>query len=333
MSETKMNRTIRVIPEQTSGIPSTQNRVTISTLQKMKREGKVVAALSIYDADHARIFDEAGGDLIIVGDSASMAVMGRPNTLPMTMEEMLFVTRSVCRGTKRLFVVADMPLGSYEVSDELAIINALRFMKEVGDRTPQAVKIEITMSYIPTVRAIARVCLVIAHIGLNPNKAEMLGGYRTIGKDFGGAKELVETAIAAEEAGACAILVESAPEELTQTIREVCGISVLGIAAGRGLDGQLLISSDILDLYRWPGNVKPRHFKVYNVPDAGMTVGDATLASFSAYVKEVKAGVFPSKENAHFLSEKNRDEVMAYLRSLKQGSGISSQWGEQDSRI
>lgn len=314
MSETKAGGAVL---EQSSGIPSTQNRVTISMLQKRKECGDVIAALSIYDANQARIFDEAGGDLIIIGDSASMAVMGRPNTLPMTMDEMLFVAKSVCRGTNRLFLVGDMPLGSYEVSNELAVVNALRFIKEVGDRPCNAVKVEITMEYIETVRAIARVCLVVAHIGLNPNKAEMLGGYRTLGKDFGGAKELCETAIAAEEAGACAILIESVPEEVSEAIAEIVKIPVLGIAAGRGLDGQLLISSDLLGLYKWPGSKMPKHFKVFKAPEAGMTGGDFVLAAFAWYVQAVKNGEFPGEENVHFFPEKDAKKFAEYFNGLR----------------
>lgn len=299
------------------GIPLTQDRITLPVLSKMKRDKRVVSVLSIYDAAHARLFDRAGGEVIIIGDSASMAVMGRPNTLPMTMEEMLFVARSVCRGTKRLFVVGDMPLGSYEISNELAITNALRFMKDVGDRPCNAVKMEVFRpSHIERIAVTADLCPVVEHIGLNPNKAEMLGGYRTQGRTLESVKHLVDLAIEGERAGACMILIESVTEEVSQKIREIVNIPVLGIAAGRKLDGQLLISYDLLGLYEWPGNIKPKHFKTYQASKAGLTPADLTLEAYSWYVQAVKSGEFPGEENAHFLPEKDRDEIQKYLELL-----------------
>ena len=297
-----------------SGIPLAHDKVTINHLYKMKEDGHAIAALSIYDANFARFFDEAGGEVIIVGDSASMAAMGRPNTLPTTMEEMLAYSGAVCRGTKRLFVVGDMPLGSYEISNELAVANALRFMKEVGDRPCNAVKIEINMDYIERVRAIAKACLVVAHIGLNPNKAEMLGGYRTLGKTKKSAQELCEVALAAEEAMACMILIESVPEEVSQAIQERLTIPVIGIAAGRKLDGQLLISADLLDFYAWPGSRKPRHFKIYKTERSGLTPGGVVREAFSWYVQAVKSGELPGEENVHFLPAKDRGEVERYFK-------------------
>ncbi|MBI4063331.1 MAG: 3-methyl-2-oxobutanoate hydroxymethyltransferase [Elusimicrobia bacterium] len=299
------------------GIPLIQERITINNLSKMKEKGEAITALSLYDASLARFFDEAGGEVIVVGDSASMAAMGRPNTLPITMEEMLVFSRSVCRGTKRLFVVGDMPLGSYEVSSELAVQNALRFMKDVGDRPCNAVKVEINMDYIERVREIAKTCLVVAHIGLNPNKAEMLGGYRTLGKTKQSAEELCEVALAAEEAKACMILIESVPEEVSQVIRESVKIPVLGIAAGRKLDGQLLIGADLLDFYEWPGNRKPRHFKIYKTEKSGLTPGGLVREAFSWYVRAVKSGEMPGEENVHFLPNDDRPEVARYLRDLR----------------
>ena len=170
--------------DEKSAIPlqSKTKRVTIKTLHDMKKkrpEPEIICALSIYDALHARLFDRAGGDLIIVGDSVSMTLQGRANTLPETMDEMIIFTQAVRRGTDRLFVVGDMPLGSYEVSKEEAVRNALRLIKEGGCN---AVKEEINLDYIDRIKAVASACLVVAHIGLNPNKAEMLGGYRTQGK-------------------------------------------------------------------------------------------------------------------------------------------------------
>lgn len=288
---------IGVIP-----IQSKIKRVTIPVLQGMKERSEVICALSIYDAIHSRLFDKAGGDLIIVGDSAAMTVQGRQNTLPMTMDEMVRFCQAVRRGTERLFIVGDMPLGSYEVSDEDAVRNSLRFMKEV-EPACDAVKVETNMACVRRIKAIADVCLVVAHIGLNPNKAAMLGGYRTQGKTKESFKELLQVITAVEEAGACMVLVESVTEEITQKLKDkVAKIPVIGIAAGRNLDGQLVISSDLLGLFQWPGN-PPVHFEQYRTERQGITVGEATLDAFRWYVKAVREKRFPSDKNVHHLPD------------------------------
>ena len=296
------------------GIPLTQDRITIPVLSKMKKENKPISSLSIYDASHARLFDRAGGDVIIVGDSANMVIDGEPSTKSMTMDEMIHHARAVRNGTRRLFVVDDMPLGSYEVSNEIAIQNAARFMREADGN---AVKIETNRAYLERVEAVANFCPVVIHIGLNPNKAEMLGGYKTYGKTLESVQELCAVAKDGEKAGACMILLESVTEEVSQKIREIVKIPVLGIAAGRKLDGQLLISYDLLGFYEWPGNKKPKHFKVYQAGEAGLTGGDFVLTAYSWYVKAVKSGEFPEKENVHFLPEKERYEIEKYLKTLE----------------
>lgn len=295
------------------GIPLTQDRITLPVLNKMKQEKKVISSLSIYDASHARLFDRAGGEVIIVGDSANMVINGEPSTKSMTMDEMIHHSRAVRNGTRRLFVIDDMPLGSYEVSNEVAIQNAARFMREADGN---AVKIETNRAYLERVEAVANFCPVVIHIGLNPNKAEMLGGYKTYGKTLDGVKELCQVALEGEKAGACMILLESVTEEVSQKIRGIVNIPVLGIAAGRKLDGQLLISYDLLGLYEWPGNKKPKHFKVYQAGEAGLTVADLTLAAYSWYVRAVKSGEFPGEENSHFLPENERRQIEWYLGTL-----------------
>lgn len=298
-----------------AGIPLTQNKITLPILNKMKKEGEQITALTIYDASFARIFAEAGGEVIVVGDSAAMTIQGKPNTKSMTMDEMIVFTRSVRTGAKRPFVIGDMPLGSYEVSNEEAVRNAARFMRETDCN---AVKVETNRAYLERIKAISDFCPVVLHAGLNPNKAELLGGYKTQGKTMDGVKELCEVAKAGEKAGACIILLESVTEEVSQKIRELVDIPVLGIAAGRKLDGQLLISYDLLDLYAWPGNVTPKHFTVHKAAAAGLTVGGLTLEAFRWYVKAVKEGEFPGGENAHFLPEKDKAAIEDYLKTLKQ---------------
>lgn len=295
------------------GISPTQDRITIPVLSRMKQKGKTVAALSIYDACHARLFDQADGHVIVVGDSANMVINGEPSTKSMTMNEMVRHARAVRNGTRRLFVVGDMPLGSYEPSNQVAIENAARFMRESDCN---AVKIETNRAYLERVEAVANFCPVVVHIGLNPNKAEMLGGYKTYGKTLESVKELCKVAIEAERAGASAILLESVTEPVSQKIGEISKISTWGIAAGRGLDGQLLISYDLLGLYQWPGSRKPKHFKVYQATEAGLTGEDFILAAYSWYVQAVKKGEFPGEENTHFLPEDERVEIEEYLKTL-----------------
>jgi 3-methyl-2-oxobutanoate hydroxymethyltransferase len=296
------------MPETTSiPIQSKTKRVTISTIHAMKGK-EVMCALSIYDALHARLFDKAGGDVIIVGDSAAMTIQGRANTLPMTMDEMLMLCRAVRRGTERLFIIGDMPLGSYEVSDEEAVRNALRFLKEV-EPACDAVKVETNMAYVRRIKAIADMCLVVAHIGLNPNKAAMLGGYRTQGKTKKSFDELSSVITAVENAGACMVLVESVTEEITHRLQKKVNIPVMGIAAGRNLDGQLVISSDLLGQYEWPGN-PPIHFEKYHTEKAGITIGEATLKAFQWYVRAVKEKKFPNDKHVHHLPQGELDEMM-----------------------
>lgn len=292
------------------GIPLTQDRVTLPSLMRMKEKGEAIAALSLYDACHARLFDRAGGDVVVVGDSAAMTIEGKPNTKPMTMDEMMVFTRAVRAGSRRLFVIGDMPLGSYETSNESAVENAARFMRETDCN---AVKIETNRAYLERVAAVANFCPVVMHAGLNPNKAEMLGGYRTYGKTAESVRELCEVVLLGEKAGACMILLESVTEEVSQEIRRIVKIPVLGIAAGRGLDGQLLISYDLLGLYEWPGNKSPRHFTVYKAGRAGLSGGAFVLGAYEWFVDSVKTAEFPDAENAHHLPEAERAEVEAYF--------------------
>jgi 3-methyl-2-oxobutanoate hydroxymethyltransferase len=293
-------------------VVAARQRVTISTIQKMKRERQPIAALSIYDTPWAKHFEETGGDLIIVGDSAEMTVHGRQNTLSMTMDKMIIHVDDVRRGAPNLFVVGDMPLGSYEPSDEQAVRNALRF---VSESRCNAVKIETNNAYISRVRAIADACLVIAHIGLNPNKAEMLGGYRVLGKTRESIANLRETAVLAERAGAAMILIETVAEEAAQFIAEAVGIPVIGIGAGRYLDGQLMISHDLLGLYDWPGT-PPRHAKAYKTTRTDITPGEALHDAFTWYVHAVKSREFPGDGDVHKLPTEDLRGLEEFRREI-----------------
>ncbi len=303
--------------EQNGGIPAVaQDKITIPKLHKMKERKEVISALSIYNAPLARLFDRAGGEVIIVGDSAAITQEGWPNTKGMTMDRMVDYCVRVRNGTRRCFVVCDMPLGSYEVSDEVAVANALRFMQEADGN---AVKVETNRAYLKRIEALTPFCPVVLHAGLNPNKADMLGGYKTFGKTRESVKELCEVVREGDKMGVCMILLESVTEEVSQAIREMVKAPVIGIAAGRNLDGQLLISDDLLGLYEWPGNVNAKHFVTYKADKPGFTVSDLTLAAFTWYVHAVKNGEFPGEENVHHLPGESREEIIKYLKKNVSG--------------
>ncbi|MBI4094789.1 MAG: 3-methyl-2-oxobutanoate hydroxymethyltransferase [Candidatus Liptonbacteria bacterium] len=293
-------------------------KVTIRTLQEMKKEGTIIAASSIYDEADARHFDRAGGDVIIVGDSVAMVKEGRTSTIPMRTKDMIPYAEAVRNGTNRLFVVGDMPFLSYELSNRDALLNAGKLIRGVRatNKVCNAVKIETNLDYVERIQFVSRAILVVAHIGLNPNKAELLGGYRTQGRTAASMETLLQTAEAVVKAGACMVLLESITEEVAQLVKDRIDktaaslpeqpiVPVLGIAAGRKLDGQLMISGDIKGDYEWPGmKALPKHVKQYTTRKAGLTGAEATVDLFKQYVEDVREGRFPAEENVHHVSDK-----------------------------
>ncbi|OGY97104.1 MAG: 3-methyl-2-oxobutanoate hydroxymethyltransferase [Candidatus Liptonbacteria bacterium GWB1_49_6] len=273
--------------------------VKVTTLQSMKEKGIPVAALSIYDYPFARTAAKAGVDVIIVGDSLGMTVLGYGNTLPVTMDEMIVFASAAARGASPMFTVGDMPLGAYQISNEEAVRNAIRFIKEAKCA---AVKCEASMKLLPRFEAIANAeVLVMGHLGLNPQKIHEMGGHRIQGKTIEGTKELLKTAKALESAGAFAILLEGVTEEVSGIIRNEIKIPVYGIGSGRFVDGQLLIGHDPLDLYDWGARPVPKYIKHYRSDSVGKTAGEVMLDAFSRYVQEVKARQFPFPENVHHI--------------------------------
>lgn len=301
--------------------PAERDRVTVLTLRSMKEKGIPVAALSIYDYPFARLAAKAGVDLIVIGDSLGMTVLGYQNTLPVTMEEMMVFIGAATRGAGPMFVVGDMPLGSYQSSDAQGVDSAIRFIK--GGCT--AVKCEASRHLISRVEAIANAeVLVMGHIGLNPQKIHEMGGHRIQGKTYESTKELLQLAKALENAGAFALLLEGVTEETGGFIREELKIPVYGIGSGRSLDGQLLIGHDPLGLYDWGKRPMPKYIKQYRPEAGGKTIGDLALDGFKYYVQEVKAKNFPSDEHVHHLNlddfkkvqGKERKEALAMLNRL-----------------
>ena len=299
-----------------------RDRVTILTLKKMKAEKTPVAALSIYDYPFARMAARAGVDVIIVGDSLGMTMLGYQNTLPVTMEEMMVFVQAAVRGAGPMFVVGDLPLGAYQSSDAQGVDNAVKFIKAGCT----AVKCEASMRLISRIEAIADAeILVMGHIGLNPQKIHEMGGHRIQGKTYESTKELLRTAKALQNAGAFALLLEGVTEEAAGLIREELTIPVYGIASGRNVDGQLLIGHDPLGLYDWGKRPVPKYIRQYRPTAKGKTVGELASEAFSRYVAEVKSREFPLDEHVHHMNlddlkkvtGKDRSGAQALLKRLK----------------
>lgn len=260
-----------------------RKQVTVLDMQKMKEEGTPITVLTCYDYPTARIMDSCGIDVILVGDSLGVVVGGHENTLPVTVDEVIYHTRAVMRANPRAFVVADMPFLSYQVDISRARLNAGRLIKEGG---AAAVKLEGGVNMADTIRAIAEMDIpVMAHIGLTPQSIHRMGGYRVQGKKEEQADRLMDDALAVEEAGAFAVVLEGIPQKLARRITESLAIPTIGIGAGPGCDGQVLVLHDILGLCE---KYSPKFVKRY--ADARTLIADAV----NAYITEVRSGEFPT---------------------------------------
>lgn len=261
---------------------------TVPSIIRMKRKGRRIAMLSIYDYPTALLADEAGVDIILVGDTLGMVVLGYDTTLPVTMEEMLCHVKAVGRAKPSALVIADMPFMSFQVSPEEALRNVGRMIKEGG---ADAVKIEGGKCMVPTVEAINNAKIpVMGHVGLTPQAIRRFGGYRVQGRTEAGRAGIVDDALALEEAGCFAIVLEGIPWTLAKEITEKTQIPTIGIGAGPHCDGQVLVSHDLLGLYE--GYV-PKFVRKY------ADLKPMILQAFSDYVKDVKAGEFPSLEESY----------------------------------
>lgn len=259
---------------------------TILTLQKQKEEKDKIVMVTAYDYTTAKIMDESGVNTILVGDSLGMVMLGYEDTLSVTMEDMIHHTAAVARGAKEAFVVADMPFMSYQTSVYDAVSNAGRLMKE---GRANAVKLEGGVEFAPHIKAIVQASIpVVAHIGLTPQSVNAFGGFKVQGKDLDAAKKLIEDAKAVEEAGACMVVLECVPAKLAEKITEMLTIPTIGIGAGAGCDGQVLVYQDMLSLY---GDFTPKFVKVF--ADAGKVMREG----IKAYIKETKEGSFPGEEH------------------------------------
>ena len=255
---------------------------TVSTFREQKAKGEKISMLTAYDYSTAKLMDEAGINGILVGDSLGMVMLGYEDTLPVTMEDMIHHTAAVCRGAKNTLVVGDMPFMSYQVSVEEAVYNAGRLMKE---GRCQAVKLEGGASVCPQIRAITNASIpVMAHIGLTPQSINAFGGFKVQGKSEEAAKKLLEDAKAVEEAGAFAVVLECVPAQMAELISKSISIPTIGIGAGAGCDGQILVYQDMLGLF---SDFTPKFVKKY------ANVGEMMTQAFRDYIADVQEGSFP----------------------------------------
>lgn len=273
---------------------------------KMKQNGEKVAWVTAYDFPTASFVEQAGMDMILVGDSLGMVVLGYEGTIPVTMEDCIRHCQAVRRGAPHTFCVGDMPFMSYQISDENAVLNAGRFLKEAD---MDAVKLEGGRRVISRIRSIADAgILVMGHIGLTPQSSGQLGGFKAQGRDPKSARELIKDALAIQEAGAYALLLEAVPPELTEFIAKRLEIPVYSIGAGIPCDGQLLICGDMLGLFE---AFTPKFVKKY------ANLAAEEIRAFKEYVEDVKTGQFPTDDHVYHILPGKEEEFEAMLKEFE----------------
>jgi 3-methyl-2-oxobutanoate hydroxymethyltransferase len=279
--------------------PAPPKKVTVATLAALRARGEKAVFVTAYDYPTAVFADQARVDMLLVGDSAAMTMLGLPSTIGITMEEMLVFARAVCRGARRAFVIGDLPFLSYQVSDEEAVRNAGAFIAAGCD----AVKCEGGRRVAARVRAVTDAGIpVMGHLGLTPQSLSQLGGYRVQGKTRAAAERLLDDALALQEAGAFALLLEAVPAAAAAFVRERLDLLVYGIGAGPHVDGQLVISHDILGSF--VGEIRPRFVSRY------AHVDDVVTAAFASYAADVRAGRFPRPEHCYPIDPADEAEIL-----------------------
>ncbi|MFA5334260.1 MAG: 3-methyl-2-oxobutanoate hydroxymethyltransferase [Candidatus Omnitrophota bacterium] len=276
-----------------------RRKVTIPDILRKKQEGRKITMLTAYDYPSGRLIDEAGMDMILVGDSLAMTVLGYESTIPVTMDEMVHHSKAARRGVKYALLIGDMPFMTYNIGDKETIRNAGRFIKEGGCG---AVKIEGGAEMADTVKSLVRSGIpVLGHIGLTPQTATQLGGFRVQGKDAKSARKLVDSALALEKAGCFAIVLECVPDKLAEMISGKLEIPTIGIGAGPHCDGQVLVTNDMIGMF---DRFTPKFVKKY--ADLWPQLSNA----FKRYREDVENGKFPSREHCFGMNESE-------LRKLK----------------
>ncbi len=280
----------------------THGKLPLPELAELKRRGQKLTMVTAYDFPSGRIADAAGVELVLVGDSAAMTVLGHDSTVPATMEELLILTRAVTRGAKRPLVVADMPFGSFQVSDEAAVENAVRFVKEAG---ADAVKLEGAGPTLSRVQAIVGAGVpVMGHVGLTPQSATMLGGFKAQGRTAAKAERLYEDALALEAAGCFSVVLEAVPAPVAARATEALRVPTIGIGAGADCDGQVLVWHDLLGLYEGKA---PRFVKRY------ADLAAEARRAIEAYVAEVREGRFPEERHTYAIPDEELEAFEGWL--------------------
>ena len=265
---------------------------TVATFKQMKADGEKIAMLTAYDYSTATLMDESGVNAILIGDSLGMTMLGYEDTLSVTMEDMIHHTAAVARGAKNALVIADMPFMSYQTSVYDAVVNAGRLMKE---GRAQAVKLEGGAAVCPQIKAIVDAQIpVMGHIGLTPQSINAFGGFKVQGKSEADARRILDEAKAIEEAGAFSMVLECVPAKLAELISKSVSIPTIGIGAGAGCDGQVLVYQDMLALF---SDFKPKFVKHF------ANAGEVMKQGFAGYIQEVKAGTFPAEEHTFKISD------------------------------
>ncbi len=263
-------------------------KVTVRTLLRKKQRGEKITMVSTYDYLSAKLCDEVGIDAILVGDSLGMVFKGEENTLGVTLDEIIYHTKAVKRGAKRAFVIADMPFGSYQISPEKGVENAIRVIKETN---ADAVKVEGGKEVVPLIERLAEIGIaVVGHLGFTPQKIQIFGGAKVVGRKEEERKRLLEEAKALEEAGAVMLVLEVVPSDIAKEITELLKIPVIGIGAGKYTDGQVLVFHDLVGLVE---DIKPKFVKRFA---EGAKIFKEALKQ---YKEEVEKGLYPSEEHSY----------------------------------
>lgn len=273
---------------------------TIKTLKEAKQRNEKITMLTAYDYSTAKLMDEAGVNAVLVGDSLGMVILGYEDTISVTMDDMIHHSKAVANGCKNALVVTDMPFLSYQTSVYDAVVNAGRLMKE---GRAEAVKLEGGREVVEQVRSIVKASIpVMGHIGLTPQSVNAFGGFKVQGKTKEEARKLLEDALALEEAGVFAIVLECVPADLAKIISEKISIPTIGIGAGAGCDGQVLVYQDMLGMY---SDIAPKFVKRFG------NIGEEMKRAFAAYIKEVQEGTFPTSNHSFTMDEAVIEKLMA----------------------
>jgi 3-methyl-2-oxobutanoate hydroxymethyltransferase len=291
-------------PQKPAPATPAPGKLPLTELAEMKRRGQPIVMVTAYDAPGGRLADEAGADMVLVGDSAAMTVLGHDSTVPATMEEMLMLTRAVTRGARRPLVVGDMPFGTFQVSDEEALRNAIRFVKEAG---ADAVKLEGAGLMLSRVERIVGAGIpVMGHLGLTPQSATMLGGFKAQGRSAEKARRLLADSRALEAAGCFSVVLEAVPAPVAARITQSLSIPTIGIGAGVDCDGQVLVWHDLLGLYE---GRTARFVKRY------AEIGQAIREALEAYAADVRERRFPEDRHTYAMPD---DELALFEEASRE---------------